>query len=255
MDELNYSIIVMLMVAGFVSAFIDSVVGGGGLISLPAIMMTGISPVVALGTNKMACVMGALTSFISFVRSGKVDFGIIKYLFPLSFFGSICGVYTVQLIPPDFLKPMVVVMLICVTIYSLLKKDWGNQSTYAGLNTKKLILAGVVAFGMGFYDGFFGPGTGSFMLFCFLCIGFDFIGSAANSRALNFASNIAAAAFFSYLGLVNYYYALPMGIGMIIGAVFGTRMALTKGAGYVRPLFICMTTILIGKQLWDMFKN
>lgn len=254
-EGISYEIIGLLIGAGFIAAFIDSVVGGGGLISLPAIMMTGVSPVVALGTNKMASVMGAVTSFIAFVRSGKVDFRIIKYLFPISFLGSVCGVYTVQLIPPDFLKPMVIVMLICVTVYSLLKKNWGKQSTYSGLNKRKLILAAVVTFAMGFYDGFFGPGTGSFMLFGFLCIGFDFIGAAANARALNFASNIAAALFFSYLGYVNYYYAIPMGIGMIMGAVLGTKMALSKGAGYVRPLFIFMTTILISKQIWDMFKN
>lgn len=255
MDEISLQIVLFLAAAGFIAAFIDSVAGGGGLISLPAILLTGVPPVVALGTNKIASVMGSCTSTLSFIRSGKVDFGIVKYLFPLSFLGSALGVYTVRLIPSDFLKPMVVVMLIVVTIYSVAKKNWGAASTYAGLTRRKMILAGIATFGMGFYDGFFGPGTGSFMLFAFLCIGFDFVGSAANARALNFASNIAAALLFAYFGLVDYHFAIPMGCGMIAGAFAGTRMAIVKGAGYVRPLFIFMTTVLIGKQIWDLIHS
>lgn len=254
MDDISLEILLFVMAAGFIAAFIDSVVGGGGLISLPALMMTGMPMVQVLGTNKVSASMGALSSVLSFIRSGKVDFALMKYLFPLGFLGSACGVYVVRLIPSDFLKPMVVVMLILVTIYSLFRKNWGKTSTYTGMTNKKLALSGLVAVGMGFYDGFFGPGAGSFMLFGFLCIGFEFVGAAANARALNFASNIAAAIAFACLGVVNYYYAIPMGIAMICGALLGTRMALKKGAGYVKPLFIFMTVILIGKQIWDVFK-
>ena len=246
--------ILFLMVMGFMAAFVDSVVGGGGLISLPAMLFTGVSPVVALGTNKVASVMGAFTSFAAFIRSGKVNFDLIKILFPLSFIGSLTGVIVVRQIPPDFLRPLVVVMLIAVTIYSLVRKDWGETSTYHGMTKRMLYISSAVAFIFGFYDGFFGPGTGSFLLFAFLCVGFDFLGSAANARALNFASNIAAALLFSYFGVVNYVYAVPMGIAMIAGAWCGSKMALTKGVGYVKPLFIIMTTVLIGKQIWDMMK-
>lgn len=254
MEDISLEILLFIMAAGFIAAFIDSVVGGGGLISIPALMLTGMPMVQVLGTNKVGASMGALSSVVSFIRSGKVDFGVMKYLFPLGFLGSACGVYVVQLIPSDFLKPMVVVMLILVTIYSLFRKDWGKTATYAGMSKKKAILSGIVAIGMGFYDGFFGPGAGSFMLFGFLCIGFEFVGAAANARALNFASNIAGAISFAYIGVVNYYYAIPMGIAMICGALLGTKMAITKGASYVRPLFISMSVILIGKQLWDVFK-
>ena len=247
-------IILFLMAMGFCASFVDSVVGGGGLISLPAILFTGISPVVALGTNKFASVMGALTSFTAFIRSGKVDIGLIKILFPVSFIGSMAGVITVRQIPPDFLRPLVIVMLIAVTLYSICKKDWGNTSTYHGMTKKMLYLSITAAFVMGFYDGFFGPGAGSFLLFSFLFVGFDFPGAAANARALNFASNIGAMILFSYFGLVNYAYSIPMGLAMIAGAYCGTKMALTKGVGYVKPLFIVMTTVLIGKQLWDFFK-
>lgn len=250
----DISTLLFLMGMGFTASFIDAVVGGGGLVSIPTLLWTGLPPLLALGTNKMASVMGAFTSFITFMRSGKVDLGLIKYLFPLSLLGSGAGVLTVRQIPPDFLRPLVLVLLIAVAIYSVFKKNWGTESTYAGMTRRMLLLSGMTAFVFGFYDGFFGPGTGSFLLFAFLLVGFDFLGAAANARALNFASNIAAAILFSYFGAVNFFYAIPMGISMIIGAFCGARMALSKGAAYVRPLFILVTTILIGKQVWDLFK-
>ena len=236
------------------AAFIDSVVGGGGLISIPALMWTGLPPLTVLGTNKVAAVMGAFTSFVTFVRSGKVDGWLIRRLFPISLIGSGVGVVTVRLIPSEFLRPLVVVMLVLVLIYSICKKDWGKESTYQGMSAKLLALSCLVAFTFGFYDGFFGPGTGSFLLFAFLMVGFDFLGAAANARALNFASNISAAVLFSYFGIVDFAHAIPMGLAMIVGAWCGAHVALSKGAGYVRPLFIVMTTVLIGKQLFELFK-
>lgn len=254
MDNINTDILFFLIVAGFIAAFIDSVVGGGGLITVPAFMLAGLEPVVVLGTNKVASFMGSFTSSVAFLRSGKADLKILKYLFPLSLLGSVLGAYIVHLISSEFLRPLVVVMLILVTIYSLLKKDWGMEATYTGMTAKTKALSCIMVFAFGFYDGFFGPGTGSFILFYFLCLGFDFIGGAANARILNFASNIAAAVTFSLLGVVNYYYALPVGIAMIFGALVGTQVALKKGAAYVKPLFILVTALLIGKQVWDLLK-
>ena len=251
---MDIQILLFLVIMGFIAAFIDAVVGGGGLISIPTLMCTGMPTLQVLGTNKMASVMGATTSFATFIRSGKVDMQLIPKLFPLSLLGSAMGVICVRYIPPDFLRPLVVVMLIAVAIYSALKKDWGAASTYTGMTRRMLLLSMCIAFIFGFYDGFFGPGTGSFLLFAFLCVGFDFLGSAANARALNFASNISAVILFTYFDAVNFAYAIPMGISMIAGAYCGARMALVKGTGYVRPLFLVVTSLLIGKQLWDLLK-
>ena len=244
--------IIFLLGAGFIAAFIDSVVGGGGLISLPALLLTGLPPGLALGTNKLASVMGSFTSTVSFMRGGKINYQLIKYLFPLSLLGSFLGVYLVQLIPAPFLKPMVIVLLVVVTIYTVGKKEWGRKSTYRGVTARVAVVSGGAAFGLGFYDGFFGPGTGSFLLFAFLLLGFAFVVAAGNSRALNFASNIAAVILFSLLGSVNYYYGIPMGLAMIAGAAAGSRLAIQKGAAYVRPLFISVSALLIGKQVWDI---
>ncbi|MEN6414561.1 MAG: TSUP family transporter [Veillonellales bacterium] len=253
MEHVSIEMLAFLITAGFIAAFIDSVVGGGGLISLPALLLTGMPPQMALGSNKMASVMGSLTSTLSFMKSGKIDYTLIKYLFPLSLIGSALGVYVVQQIPSSFLKPLVVVLLIAVTIYSLIKKDWGSTSTYDGIITPRVAwIGGLAAFSLGFYDGFFGPGAGSFMLFSFLFIGFDFVVAAGNARAINFASNIAAVISFGLIGSINFYYSIPMGLAMIAGAFTGSRLAISKGASYVRPLFISVSTLLIGKQLWDL---
>ena len=254
MEHVSGDMILFLVVAGFIASFIDSVVGGGGLISLPALLLTGLPPTMALGTNKMASVMGSCTSMLSFLRSGKIDLHLIKFLFPLSFIGSALGVVVVQQIPSQFLKPLVVVMLLVVTVYTFTRKEWGATSTYQGMTKKTAYLSGLAAFSIGFYDGFFGPGAGSFFIFAFLMIGFDFLVAAGNAKTLNFASNIAAVITFIYFDLINYHYAVPMGIAMIVGAIAGSHLAIKKGAAYIRPLFLFMSILLIGKQIWDVLQ-
>ena len=219
---MDLEMLLFISIMGFFSAFIDAVVGGGGLISIPALMMTGLPLLEVLGTNKAAAVMGACTSFISFIKSGKVDMKLIRLLFPITLLGSAIGVLVVRQVPPDFLRPLVVVMLTLVLLYSIFRRDWGRENKYRGMTRRVLLLSAVVAFTFGFYDGFFGPGTGSFMLF-------------------------------AYFGLVDFTYAIPMGISMIVGAWCGARLAIKKGSSYVRPLFIAVTTVLIGKQLFDLF--
>ena len=250
MDEFT---LFFMFIMGFIAAFIDSVVGGGGLISVPTLMWANLPMLNVLGTNKFASTMGAAAGFITYLRSGTIDKKIMRIMFPLAFFGSICGVFTVRQVPSDFLRPLVVVMLIFIAIYSVAKKNWGSDKKIQ--TSHKNYLLGVILIGiLGFYDGFFGPGTGSFMLFLYLIMGYDFLGAAANARAANFASNLAAVIIFSALGLVNFDYALPMGVGMILGAFCGAKMAISNGAAYVRPLFIIMTTVLIGKQLIELLK-
>jgi len=240
--------------AGFLPGFIDSVVGGGGLISIPALLLTGLPPKVVLGTNKFAGTMGTLTSATSFALSGKVDFLLIKYLVPFSAFGAALGAHIVTYIPPHILKALITLLLIGVAIYTLLKKDWGHVSTYPGTNNKSIWLGIVVAVGLGFYDGFFGPGTGSFLIFVFLLFGFDFVVAAGNAKVLNFASNMAALIIFILMDAVNYGYGITMGVAMVTGALLGSRLAISKGTTYVRLIFIIITSILIGKQIWDLLR-
>ncbi|WP_141431048.1 TSUP family transporter [Bacillus sp. 03113] len=251
MEDLNLYTLGFLVLAGFLAAFIDSVVGGGGLISFPALLFLGLPPSTAIATNKLAGSMGSLTSTISFIKSGKVNFSLVSKLFPLTVIGSLLGAYVVRHVSSGVLKPLVLVLLIAVAIYTIVKKDWGKDAKYKGMNLQRGIIFAVVVFTIGFYDGFFGAGTGSFLLFSFLIIGFDFIQSAGNAKVLNFGSNIAALIMFLYFDMVNFSYGIPMGIAMILGALVGSNFAIKQGVSYVRILFIVVTLFLIGKNILD----
>lgn len=252
MEFLDIGTIIVLVVAGFIAAFVDSTVGGGGLISMPTLLAMGVPVNFALGTNKIASSMGAVTSVISFWRSGNINKRLILLLVPFSVIGSVAGAYAVHLLPEQFMKNFVVFMLIVIAVYTYRKKEWGSYSKETDFSLLKLIGLVIMALGLGFYDGIFGPGTGSFLIFCFLFIGCDFVKAAGNGKALNAASNIGALMTFIMNDSVIYVYGIVMGISMIFGAYFGTKMAIKHGASYVRPLYLTVTTLLIGKQVYDI---
>ena len=255
MESLDFPTLAAIVGMGFISAFIDAIVGGGGLISIPTLMWAGLPMLNVLGTNKLASFMGVFISLATFIKSGKVDKKMLRVAFPLAFIGAIIGVMTVRVIPSDFLRPLVVVLLVIIAVYSILRKDWGNDNVGAVHVSHKRYLIGTALIPLlGFYDGFFGPGTGSFLIFLFLMMGYGFVGATANAKIANCASNFASVIMFCYFGLINFSYALPMGGGMMIGAYCGARMAITKGTAYIRPIFISMTIILIGKQLIELFR-
>ena len=249
--DLDPSLLIILIAFGFLAAFIDSVVGGGGLITLPVLLFTGLSPAAAVATNKLAGSIGSLTSTIMFYRSGKLDLKSIYKLFPLTFIGSMVGAWTVHLINPNVLKPLMLIMLAAVAVYTIFKKDWGTISTDHKLSVNRIILFMVLIFVIGFYDGFIGPGTGSFLIFAFLMIGSDFLKAAGNAKFLNFGSNIAALLMFMYLGQIHYTYGLAMGLAQIAGAICGSKFAIKKGSSYVRILFITVTFLLLAKNTFD----
>lgn len=251
--DLDPSIIIILICLGFLAAFIDSVVGGGGLIMLPGLLFLGVPPSTALATNKLAGTMGSFTSTIMYYRSGKLDIRAVSKLFPLTFIGAMLGAWVITLIDPNVLKPLMLLMLAVVLIYTLLKKDWGSISTANKLTPVRAFLFILVIFAIGFYDGFLGPGTGSFLIFAYLMIGFDFLKAAGNAKLLNFGSNIGALCMFIALGHVNYKYGIILGLAQIIGSIVGSRFAIRKGSGYVRILFIIVTVVLLAKNTYDYF--
>jgi uncharacterized protein len=251
---LDPTLLIILVVFGFLAAFIDSVVGGGGLIALPALLFTGLTPAAAVATNKLAGTIGSLTSTIMFYRSGQLNLRSVYKLFPLTFIGSMLGAWTVHLMNPELLKPLMLVMLAVVAIYTIFKKDWGGISSDKKFAIHQLLIFMVVIFAIGFYDGFIGPGTGSFLIFTFLMMGFNFLKAAGNAKFLNFGSNIAALLMFIYLGQVNYAYGIPMGLAQLAGAICGSRFAIKRGSGYVRALFIVVTFLLLAKNTYDYFQ-
>lgn len=253
--HLELDTILIIILFGFLAAFIDSVVGGGGLITIPALLFAGLNPAAAVATNKLAGTLGSFTSTLMFYRAGNLDLKSVMKFFPLSFIGSLLGAWTVHVIDPALFKPLMLVMLIAVAIYTIMKKDWGSVSTYERLTPKRLLIFAAVLTLIGFYDGFLGPGTGSFLMFAFLFIGFDFLRAAGSAKLLNFGSNVSALILFMILGQVHYAIGLIMGISGIFGSIVGSRFAIKRGSGYVRILFIVVTTVLIVKNVYDYIKE
>ncbi|MEK9198652.1 TSUP family transporter [Ureibacillus sp. FSL E2-3493] len=252
--ELDIVKVFVLSFFGFVGAFINATVSGGGLITLPALLSVGLPPSAAIATNKLAASMGNLTSSLTFFKAGKIDMKLIGPILPLIFIFSMIGAWTVHLMDSELLRPLIIVMLIVVLIYTLAKKNWGQLAERKPLKWKRGILFFSSLVLLAFYDGFFGPGTGSFIIFVFLIMGFDFLEAAGNAKVLNFMSNIAALIMFLILGEVVFTYGIIMGLSMIVGAFFGTKFALKKGTSFVRMLFIVMTIVLIMKNIYDYFQ-
>lgn len=244
--------IIFICIAGFLAAAVDAIAGGGGIISLPAILATGIPPHFALGTNKFASTCGSLTSSFRFARSKKVHFPLVKYQIPCTAVGAALGVYTALRIDEGFLNWFIVVMIFAVAIYTTFKKDFGANGNFKGLNRKNFSIGLLFAFGLGFYDGFFGPGAGSFLIFLFISIfGFDFTLAAGNSKVLNFTSNVVSLVLFAISGKIIYLVAIPMALSMILGAYVGSHIAIKNGAKVIKPIFITIAVLLIVKLIWQ----
>ncbi|MED1918010.1 TSUP family transporter [Brevibacillus sp. HB1.2] len=251
--EMDLSTIVLLAVFGFIAAFIDSTVGGGGLISLPALLGLGMPPYLALGTNKLAGTISSATSSYTFIKNGKFDKKLMLILFPVSLIGAYFGAKTVLFVPQEFLKILVVIMMALIFVYTLFNKRFGQDSNYKGLTKFTLGIGIPFTFLIGFYDGFFGPGTGSFFVFLMvLLFGYDFVIAAGNGRILNLASNISALFVFTMEGKVVFMTGLIMGIAMLLGANLGAKMAIKTGVRYVRPLFLVVSITLIVKMVYEL---
>jgi len=238
-----------LSLAGFIAAAVDSIAGGGGLISLPAIMAVGVPPHLALGTNKFASTCASFTSTLTFAKSKKIYIPLIKYLIPCTLVGASIGVYTALKINPAVLQVMILVLIFAVAIYTIINK---NFDKFKGLTQLNIFYGCMFAFALGFYDGFFGPGTGSFLIFLFISVfGFDFTISAGNAKILNFVSNITALVLFALSGNIRYIVGIPMALFMILGARVGTKIAIKNGAKVIKPIFVTIALVLTAKLLYQ----
>lgn len=251
--EITIVKVIFLCFAGFIAAAVDAIAGGGGLINLPAILAAGVPTHFALGTNKFSGSFGAATSAYTFMRSGKVHIPLMKYTAPCTLIGSAIGVYTALKIDQGFLRIVILVLTFATAIYTVIKKDFGSENKFEELTNKNIIQGCIFAFTMGFYDGFFGPGTGSFLIFLFIKVyGFDFTMAAGNSKVLNFVSNITSLLMFAINGKIFYMLGIPIGIAMIIGARVGSNIAIKKGAKVIKPIFVTIALVLTVKLLFDI---
>jgi len=251
--EVSIFTIAALCAVGFVAAAVDAIAGGGGIINLPAIMAAGIPAHFALGTNKFASSFGAITSAYTYTKSGKVSIALMKYAVPCTLIGAAIGVQTVLQINQRYLQGAIIVLVLATAIYTILKKDFGSKDNFKGVTKKNSLYVCLIAFSLGFYDGFFGPGTGSFLIFLFIkVLGFDFTIASGNSKVLNFVSNITSLVMFAINGKIYFYVGIPMGLSMIVGARVGSKIAIKNGAKVIKPIFITIALALIVKLLVDM---
>ncbi|MFJ7567697.1 TSUP family transporter [Herminiimonas sp. NPDC097707] len=247
---------VILAVAAFVAGMIDAVVGGGGLIQLPALFSTlpNVAPATLLGTSKLAGVWGTGAAALGFARRVRVQWSTAVPAAMAAFVLSFAGAYTVTHIPPDFIRKLLPFILVAVAAYTFAKKDFGSIHAPLHIGGKERAWAILVGGGIGFYDGFFGPGTGSFLVFLFVrFFGFDFLGASAVAKVVNVACNIAALMWFGYSGHLLWQLGAVMAVCNVLGSLIGIRLALRHGSGFVRKLFLVVVTGLILKTGYDAF--
>ncbi len=249
---MDLATIAFLCVAGFIASAIDAMAGGGGLISLPAIIAAGVPPHMALGTNKFANSASSFTSSVKFALSGKVNYRLALWQVPCTALGAALGVRTVLALDERLLNGLIIAMIFAVALYTIVKKDFGATDRFSGLTPASIGMGMGFAFALGFYDGFFGPGTGSFLIFLFISVyGFDFTVAAGNSKILNFTSNIVSLALFALGGKIVYLAAAPMAVAMMGGAWVGAHIAIKNGAKIIKPIFVCIALALIVKLIWQ----
>jgi uncharacterized membrane protein YfcA len=246
----------ILCIAAFGAGLIDAVVGGGGLIQVPALFaaMPNTPPAMLLGTNKLAGVWGTGAAAVNFARRVKVQWSTAVPAAMSAFVLAFAGAYTVTKIPPDFLRKLLPFVLVAVALYTLKKKDFGSiHSPLHGGWRERAIAIGVGG-SIGFYDGFFGPGTGSFLVFLFVrFFGFDFLSASAVAKVVNVACNLAALLWFWYSGHLLWQIGLLMAACNVAGSLVGSRLAIKKGSGFVRKIFLLVVSALILKTGYDAF--
>jgi uncharacterized membrane protein YfcA len=263
----------LLAGAAFLAGLVDAIGGGGGLISLPALLAAGLPPAIAIGTNKGQAIFGATSSFISFWRRGGIDRDRAPLGFVAGFAGSCAGAWALMAMRPEPLRPLVIALLAGATVVVLVGRRGLTTSTstitepttltptptgWTGLGggvDRRTIALVVIAGGLGAYDGFFGPGAGSMLILAFaLVFGDSLTRASGNAKVVNLASNLAAFLLFARRGTIIWSLALPMAAANALGATLGARLALRRGDRLVRWVVLVMVLAVIGKLTRDLLR-
>ena len=242
----------------FIAGFVDAIAGGGGLIQIPAllILMPHLPLATIFGTNKFASIWGTGTAAAQYARKVPMEWHVILPAALSALLFSFLGSMTVSLLRPDALRPLIFVLLVVVLAYTIWKKDFGSLHT-PKLGPRLQIWSGI-AIGalLGFYDGFFGPGTGSFLIFAFVgLLSFSFLAASAAAKIVNVVTNLAAIIYFSWNGNILYGTALAMGVCNTAGGLLGAHLAIRKGSGFVRGLLIIVVCALLIRLAHDLFAH
>ncbi len=248
--------LISLIVLSFIAGFIDAVVGGGGLIQIPALLIN--LPTQSLptlfGTNKIAALSGTTVAAYQYAKRIKFNYKLLFVISLFSFIASFLGAKAVSFIDVNTLKPIILVILIAIAIYTFIKKDLGAIEAKQLPLQKQLIYGSLIGLIVGFYDGFFGPGTGSFFVLGFVVVlGFEFVTASGYAKIVNCITNISALIVFINQGNYLIEIAILMAVCNVLGSVVGSKLALKKGNGFVRIVFLVIVSIMILRYGYDIF--
>jgi len=246
--------LLLVTLASLLAGFVDAIVGGGGLILVPALfaVFPNTHPATLFGVNKGASIWGTAAATLQFARRVELPWRALLPAAAICFAGSMLGAWTVTQISPDFLRRVLPLVLLGVLAYTLARKELGRHHVPRFKGRSEAMAASVLGVTIGFYDGFFGPGTGSFFVFLFVrWLGYDFLHASASAKLLNTTSNLAALMLFAWKGHVWWHFVVVMAVANVVGSLLGTRLALKHGSGFVRSVFIVVVSALILKTTYD----
>lgn len=254
-EGLDWGGVLLLVLAAFAAGWVDAVVGGGGLLQLPALLLVpGITPVQALATNKLASVFGTATSSVSYYRSVRPSLRTALPMAAIALLAAIGGASLAAFLPEEVFKPIIMVALIAVALITIFKPALGAVTKLKYSGAKHVVLAGFAGAGIGFYDGLLGPGTGTFLVIALVgLLGYDFLMASAQAKIVNFATNLGALILFIPLGAVLWPLGLLMGAANVAGSLLGSRMAIARGAKFVRVFFLIIVGALVVKLGFDVW--
>lgn len=257
--QLGPGALALLATAAFAAGVVDAVAGGGGLVTVPALLAAGLPPHLAIGTNKGQSVFGAGASLLRFARAGLVDPARARVAFPAGFAGSLGGAGLVLLLSPAVLRPIVLALLVAVAAFMAFRPRLPASGSPRGAGaapgrTARAPLAtALIALAIGAYDGFFGPGTGTFLIVAFvLVLGDGLTKASGEAKVVNFASNLAALALFSWRGVILWKVALPMAAAQFLGSSLGAHLAVRRGDAFVRRVVLLVVLALVVKLGRDL---
>ena len=249
-------LMLLLAAAAFGAGFVDAVVGGGGLIQIPALFAAypATLPATLFGTNKLASIVGTSTAAVQYARRVAIPWRVALPGALAALIGAWMGARAVVFLSPELIRPLVLMLLVLVAIYTFIRKDLGGLSAEPAHGVRSGLLATVIGAAVGFYDGFFGPGTGSFFIFLFVrFLGMDFLRASVTAKILNVSTNLAAISYFALNVEILWKLGAVMAACNLAGAVMGSRLALRRGAGFVRKMFLGVVSGLIAKLAYDLF--
>jgi uncharacterized protein len=248
----------LLCLFSLLAGFVDAVVGGGGLIQLPAFMILQpqVAIATALGTNKFASFFGTSFAVHRFARHVKIDWHTVAPAAVAAFLFAVLGARAVTLLSASLVRPLILALLVIVAIYVFVVKDLGLIHKPKHTPHKARLIGIVLGAVLGFYDGFFGPGMGSFLIFGFVGIfGFDFLSASASAKVVNWSTNLAAVIYFAWAGHILFGIGIAMAVSNVIGATLGARVAIAKGSRFVRIFFLVVVSLLIARLVYTMWQG